>query len=376
MLKKLIDLYNSWSNLFKINKLSAEEKKIVFYAETISDWVFLDPIVDYLKKNRLQVIKITSDTNDEILNYPNNYYIGMGSARTFMFRMINAKAFILTLTNLDTHYLKKSAYPVTYFYVFHSLVSTHRAYREFAFDAYDIILCSTKYHVDEIKKNEINYDLPKKQLEMHGYGRLDSLIKKRENIKNLSVDPKRILIAPTWGHSSIVNNQLWDLTNILINLNFHITIRLHPMTLREDPTLPSQLIKKFHKTKKFTYDSDQKNELTLIENNTVISDWSGTAMEFAFANLRPVIFIDTDPKINNQNWKELETDTFEDIVRNKIGKIVQIDKIKDIPKIIENFNLERKIWAKKISKLRDETIFNVGNSGKIGADIIRKYIND
>ena len=82
-------------------------KSIVFYAEVSADWAYLNQIIEYLKFFDTNIIRITSDSNDKFLTSSNTYYIGYGSARTFLFRTIKAKAIIMTLTDLGSFYLKK-----------------------------------------------------------------------------------------------------------------------------------------------------------------------------------------------------------------------------------------------------------------------------
>ena len=38
----------------------------------------------------------------------------------------------------------------------------------------------------------------------------------------------------------------------------------------------------------------------------MISDWSGASFEFSLTQSRPVLFIDTPQKINNENWNILK----------------------------------------------------------------------
>ena len=42
-----------------------------------------------------------------------------------------------------------------------------------------------------------------------------------------------------------------------------------------------------------------------FDNDILISDWSGSAFEFAFGTLRPVIFLDLPKKINNESYIKL-----------------------------------------------------------------------
>ena len=123
------NFFKSWKEFLRFKKIKNTEREYVFYAETISDWSYLDPIIYELSKKK-KVIRVTSDPKDKYLKDLNTFFIGNGAIRTFFFKSLDAKAFIMTLTDLGSYYLKKSINPVKYFYVFHSVVSTHRAYRE------------------------------------------------------------------------------------------------------------------------------------------------------------------------------------------------------------------------------------------------------
>ena len=177
------NFFNSWKNYFKLKDLCEKSQYIIFYAENSSDWAFLNSILKELRNYKENILIITSDSNDKVILEKNSYYVGSESALNFLFRGIKAKAIIMTLTDLNNFYIKKSIHPIHYFYVFHSLVSTHRVYREKAFNAYDTILCTGEYQIKEIRKSEKIYNLKKKKLEKHGYGRLDFLISKYQKKK-------------------------------------------------------------------------------------------------------------------------------------------------------------------------------------------------
>ena len=104
----------------------------------------------------------------------------------------------------------------------------------------------------------------------------------------------------------------------------------------------------------------------------MISEWSGAALEYAFSRERPVIFIDTQPKINNLNWKKINLSCLEEDIRNGIGKIISLEKIEEIPKIIIEILTSVNSWSDKIRNIRHRTVFNIGKSGKTGAEIICK----
>ena len=107
----------------------------------------------------------------------------------------------------------------------------------------------------------------------------------------------------------------------------------------------------------------------------MISDWSSTAIEYAFATERPVIFIDTKLKINNLNWEKIDLSCLEETIRKEIGKIVSEKKLDSIPLIIDELLSDMDIWSNKIRNIRESTVFNIGNSGKVGAEIIFKILD-
>ena len=375
LIRKIKNIFKAWANLIRLNNLPNDIKSIVFYAENSSDWVFLNPVAESLKLLNKNIIRITSDPDDNLLSVPYVYYIGSGGARTVLFRLIKADAFIMTLTDLGSYYLKKSLYPVHYFYIFHSIVSTHRIYREHAFDSYDTILCVGSHQIKAIRARERIYGLAKKNLEEHGYAKLDNIINKKKLSKINNNDiVNNVVISPTWGDGSLVKLYLERLIQILISNNFNVTLRLHPMTLRHYPNISKNLLNKYANSGKFFFDPYIENVDTLLYADIMISDWSGASIEYAFGTNRPVIFIDTKPKINNNDWKKINLPCLEETIRKDIGKIVSINELENIPKIIKEILNNIKLWSNNINNIRDRTVFNVGNSGTVGAKIICKTL--
>lgn len=363
----------SFNDYLKIKEIEQPDKQIFFYAENSSDWDHLDPIANELQKNA-KIIKVVSDINDKYINKPNTYYVGYGSIRTIFFKTLKAKAIVMTMTELDSSFIKKSNNNVKYFYVFHSIVSTHRVYKDKAFDNYDYILCVGDHHINEIESREKLYNLPKKKLFKHGYGKLDSLEEKLSKKINSNETNKNILIAPTWGDSSILKSCIINLTKILLDNSFSVKIRLHTMSMRYDKKIIKELKANFSKDLNFSFDDEMNSLESFYESTTMISEWSGAAIEFAFSKCRPVIYINTKPKINNKNWDNINSPCLEDTIREKIGVVIDEKDISSIPKLISTLNMKNTEWKKQIQKVKDETIFNLNNSGEYGAKIILENI--
>ena len=103
------------------------------------------------------------------------------------------------------------------------------------------------------------------------------------------------------------------------------------MTRRYQPNLEVELEKIFTNSNNYFFESDLSSEDSLLNSDIMISEWSGAAIEYAFSRERPVIFIDTQPKINNLNWKKINLPCLEEDIRNNIGRIVSSKKIPKIP---------------------------------------------
>ena len=254
------------------------------------------------------------------------------------------------------------------------MFSSHRIYNENAFDHYDVIMCAGNYHLNEVRQRENFFKLKEKKLLSFGYPKLDSLIENHKD--NFIENKKKILIAPSWGKSSIIKSSIFKIIDILLDKSFHIILRPHTMSYRYDKKIIEELEIKYNENKNFEIDKGLRSFKNFKESFTMISDWSGAAIEFAFSKCYPVIFIDTDPKTNNKNWRKLDLPCFEDQIRDKIGYIVSEQNLESIYSIIKEINDPniKKKWEKKIIGIRDESIFNVSNSCSIGVKMLLENI--
>ena len=107
----------------------------------------------------------------------------------------------------------------------------------------------------------------------------------------------------------------------------------------------------------------------------MISDWSGVALEFAFVFEKPVLYIDVPKKINNHDFHEIPEIPIEISIRDKIGKIILPSNIDQIPTEIENLKEKSSEIKEVIRTIRNEKIFNIGNSEKSAAKSVIDLLN-
>jgi hypothetical protein len=372
----LVDrLFPAWSSLRQFNRLSDDDRSIVFYAESRADWAHLGPIVDQLTGELGRTVcYVTSEIDDPVRTADNArirpFYVGSGSTRTTFFRLLTAGTMVMTLPDLETYHLKRSVHPVHYAYVFHSMVSTHMIYRKGAFDAFDTILCVGPHHVAEIRRTEEVYGLAAKELVEHGYGRLDLILATAaEHAAPPPTDAggRRLVLAPSWGPSSFIEGPGGAaLIELLLDAGHSLVLRLHPMTVRHHPALAADLTARFG-DRSFRVETDMREQASLHESELMISDWSGAALEYAFGRERPVLFIDTERKVNNSEHERIGLVAVEDSLRHEIGRVIDPADLPAALPAIEGLCSDPGAYRERLREVRGRTVYNVGRSASIGA---------
>ena len=367
---------NDWKGLKEFQKLDIEKKRIVFYAEnkaSINHFRELINELTYVRKK--EICYVTSVENDPFCNEVNEnisyFFIGNGIARTKFFLTLNSKVLILDMPDLERFHIKRSkTYNVHYIYIFHSMFSTHTYLRHGALDDFDTIFCVGPYQINEILKTEKMYNLKSKKLVEYGFGRLDFLLKNREENK---MNPKKIIISPSYGENNLLKTCGVEIIEKLLELNFTVILRPHFKTIKEDGKLIDKILKKFDQDEHFIYKEGVIPTKDLEETKILISDWSGISIEFAFVYERPIIFIDVPQKIQNKNFNSIEMEPFEISIRNQIGRVVKMDEIENLDKILSELNSNFK--SNNIISIRDKSIFNIKKSYTVGADYIESIID-
>ena len=322
-------------NFFSIFK---NKKKIVFYSEGNNNWIHLRNLIKNIeKKTTFPIIYITSSKSDYGLKFSNKKVIKLlitsRSLVNWTISNLDKSIVCMSTPDLNKYGFNKSKKNSKYYYIHHSLCSLHMIYRESAFNAFDVMLCSGNHHLREIRKIVKFYDLPKKEIIKYGYPRI-SEIKKNLTIKlkNKFLNTKKtILLAPSWGKNTILNYYNTKLIELLIK-DFNIILRPHPRTIMMDTELIKKIKDKYCGNHSFIYDESPNCEKSFYNSDMLISDWSGVAYEYSLTTNKFVLFIDLPKKINNPNYKKIKIKPFEEIMRNKIGKILKrsnLNKIKN-----------------------------------------------
>ena len=375
-------LSSELNELKRFESLDQKEKSIVFYSENEnSRFIFKSLIDELINIHNYNICYVTSSKDEQILNESNKkiktFCIGEGIARTKFFLNLKANMLIMTMPDLETFHIKRSkVHNVQYVYIFHSMVSTHMIYRKNAFDSFDTMFCVGKHHINEIHKNEKKYNLPTKKLIEFGYGKLDQLIDEANNkkIKSVKKNNRTILIAPSWSTDGLIETKGDELIQTLLDSGYNVILRPHPMTYKKSQKIIKKIEKKFQNNRHFELEQDIRNSNSFFLSDCMISDWSGVAIEYAFAFEKPVLYIDIPKKVNNPDYKNLEIIPIEEKIRTQIGAIISPLELSNLSSKIESLCLNNDQNKKKIEAIREETVFNLGKSEKYGAKYLLESI--
>ena len=375
---KFILFLRALSGIINFNNLPRKQRQITFYSEGKSYWPHLESLLaTTLEKTDKTVCYISSSLDDPglMVEHPrlNRFFVGMGFVRDYFFQNLDTNIMVMTMPDLHKFQVKRSNYNVHYIYVQHSLVSLHMVYRHGAFDHYDTICAAGPHHVKEIRAIEAKYNLPRKNVIELGYSRLDSLTetakKYQETQPNEKKTHKTILIAPSWGPEGVIESGLGKiLVEQLLNLGHEVVLRPHPQTIKFARAKVDEIRNEYKDNPLFVFVGSVAEQESLHQSDIMVSDWSGAALEYAFALNKPVIFCDIPRKVNNPNYQEIEIEPLEVSIREKIGAIW--DGVSPIGELIEHCEQKSK---RDLRTLTDQHVFNSGYSDKIFYKSIGDY---
>jgi YidC/Oxa1 family membrane protein insertase len=351
-------------------------RDIVFYSAQAQYISFFEGLLNALGDRGARICYITSDYDDPILlnHAPNISPVYFNQLFPFVLPFLDAKVIIMTMPDLHQFHIRRSIFGANHVYLFHSLMSTHMGFRPGALEHFDTILCAGPHHKEEIRRTERLYKLkPKCLLEM-GYYRLEKIYADHKNYaaeyRSKGNSNPCILIAPSGHDTNITSTCASELVSGLLGAGLDVVFRPHPMTIYRKQEQLRDLMQEFGNHNNFLLDVETVSEKFLHRADVLISDWSGVALEYAFGTERPVLFIDLPKRQQNRDYHRIEIPPVEVYLRDKIGKVIRVEEISQVDRIISEFLSQRDRYRERIASLREKFVYNFGCSSEIGADYI------
>ena len=248
-------------------------------------------------------------------------------------------------------------------------------YRLYGIDYYDAILLSGEFQAKQVRELEKIRNLPSKDIKIVGLTYFDELKKKLDDSERIRNSVPVVLLAPSWGPSSILNKYGSYFIDKLIQTGYQIIVRPHPQSFVSEEEMIEKLMSKYPNIE-WNRDSDNFNVLN--RSDLLISDFSGVLFDFALVFDKPIIYANTDfdDSVYDAHWLDERLWTFE--VLPKIGKKLEKEDFEDLRNVIENC-----LNSSEFSKARQEAIKeswnNIGNSASAIVDYMvnkQKELNE
>lgn len=363
---------------------SVLNKHLVFYSESSGFYKYYKGIIEYILKNtNIAVHYITSDPNDQVFAISQSqprlkpYYIAEKRLITLMMKL-DCDVMVMTMPDIENFHIKRSYVrkDIEYVYVPHCIDSINMTMRTGAVDHYDSVLCVGKHQKEEITNTEAVYGLPHKTLVDWGYTLLDEMRAQYAASAHEDKPGKKILIAPSWQKDNIVDSCLEEILDTLKGRGYQITVRPHPQEVRLKQAYMEQLEAKYAADRDVEIQTDFSSNSTVFESDLLITDWSGITYEYAFTTLRPVLFIDTPMKVMNPEYEKINTPPINIWMREVIGAVVKPDELEKLPEAVERLLSGRDEYRERIDRFVHEYVYNLGNSGEVGAKYIINEIQE
>jgi len=348
----------------EINELLRSKHAIVFYAESRHYYQYFDKLIRDILASGKQIIYLTSDSKDPIIQatFSGMKVIYVKYMLGTLFSRIRTDVMIMTMPDLGNFLFKRSSTVGRYIYVFHAAVSTHQQYSEKAFFNYDAVFCTGSYQVEELRAAEAHYGLPQKELIAYGYPLINSIKTKTSNSRPTDKQTKTILIAPSWFPGCIFDTCIKELCHALSSSSCHIIIRSHPEYEKRRKKDFKQLRQLIARYPNMSIDVEPDVTTRLFDTDFLITDRSGIAFEFALGIGRPVLFIDTDLKEMNKEWRNLGIEPIENSLRNQLGVTILPRDVIQVPEKIAALESDHD-FSERMNALEQSIFFHSYREG-------------
>jgi YidC/Oxa1 family membrane protein insertase len=367
-------VFSGWKGWRQFKRLPWDWRNIVFYSESGQDWHQFSGLIEELNSQLgRKTCYVTSDPGDPGLRreHPNflGIYIPEGWFLTIFFQVNQSDVFVLTMMDLQNLQLKRSLHPVHYIYLFHSMGSTHMVDNDNSFDHYDSLFCTGPHQVAEIRRREELKGLPAKHLFDYGHPRLEQVVAEGQSyrVATSANTGRTVLVAPTWGDTSIFNTCGRELIGVLLDAGYRVIMRPHYQSNRRTPEVIAAVREAYASHPAFEYIDRMGETDSILRSDMLVSDWSAMALEYAWGLEKPVLFIDVPRRIRNPNWKELGIEPIESAIRDQVGEIVSPDALAEVPAAVERLLAEPERFRARMREMRETMVFRLGHSIPDGA---------
>ena len=359
-------------------KDTGKHPEYAIFSDSKRYWNVFEPICDEFESRGIELTYMTASEDDPALDKDYRFvkceFIGEGNKAYAKLNNLKADIVLSTTPSLDVFFWKRSKGVKWYVHYPHAADDLTK-YRMFGIDYYDAVLTSGDYQIEEVRKLEHIRNLPEKEMVNVGLTFLDTMKERLDRAGGTgpAVNKKKedinVLLAPSWGPSSIFNRYGTKMIDSLLDTGYHIIIRPHPQSFTSEKEMIEGIMAKYPDSDRLEWNRDNDNFDVLNRSDILISDFSGVVYDFSLVFDKPVIYADVsfDDSPYDACW--LDESPWSLATLKKIGTELTPDNLANIGDVIENCIHDEK-FQKARDKAREEAWVYVGESARRVTDYL------
>ena len=357
-------------------KIDANKKDIVIYGEDKRYWTVFKGILDEFEKRKVKVTYLAGSEDDPLLNQKYEYVdvevLGLGNKAYAKLNFLNAHIVLATTPGLDVFQWKRSKEVDFYAYMTHA-IDSGTAYQMFGTHFFDALLFSSDvfFHTNRVLE-ELRNSKPKELISV-GCTYMDYMMSKKESLSDGDSSEKKetisVLVAPTWGSSSILNLYGSGFIRQLISTGFDITIRPHPQSFISDAELIGSLMAEFPESELLHWNRDADNFNVMKRSDLLISDFSGSIFDYSFIFEKPILYTELNMDMSEKDEAWLDEPYFGLDAIPRLGKELKEESFGELKQVITELVNDTK-YHDSIIAARDEYWQHRGESARLVTDYL------
>lgn len=356
---------------------------IAVFSDDKRYWSVFEPLLRELDKRGVNCVYMTASEDDPGLkqtemSHVKTEYIGPGNKAFAKLNFLKATILLSTTPGLDVYQWKRSKDVKYYVHIPHSPAEM-TTYRMFGIDYYDALLLSGQFQIDDTRDLEEIRKLPAKELVLTGSPFMDEKARKfkaRLASSETSADQndtRTVLLAPSWGTSSILSRYGSEFIKDLLATGYHIIVRPHPQSFTSEKELMDKLMAEFPENDQLEWNRDSDNFDALNRSDILISDFSGVIFDFSLVFDKPVICADTEFDASPYDAWWLKRLPWGLSVIPRLGAKLTKENRADLKKMIDDC-LEDESFTESRHQVRDEAWAYQGEGATRMADYLENKL--
>lgn len=190
--------------------------------------------------------------------------------------LLNATLVLATTPGLDVYQWKRSKDVKWYVHMQHG-ANEMTTYRMFGMDYYDGLLVSGQYQIDDTRALEKLRNIGPKEMVLVGIPYMDDIVNRLKK-SPAPAHETTVLVAPSWGESTILRKFGGRIIEVLLATGYHIIIRPHPQSYITEMNMLEPILKAYPASDQLEWNTDLDNFDVMNRSDILISDFPARSM--------------------------------------------------------------------------------------------------